>query len=134
MEAKFLDEKYKSTLTDLEYYVTRKSGTERPFTGLLLTEKRDGTFTCKCCDHPLFDSNSKFDSGCGWPSFHTELEQANIVRIEDLSHGMIRIEVRCPKCDAHLGHVFNDGRREFGGERYCINSVSMNFESKEDNS
>jgi 7-cyano-7-deazaguanine synthase len=134
LEAKFLDDKYKSTLTELEYYVTRQSGTERPFTGLLLNEKRSGTFTCKCCDHPLFDSNSKFDSGCGWPSFHSELEQANILRIEDLSHGMIRIEVRCPKCDAHLGHVFNDGPRKFGGERYCINSASMNFESKEDDS
>lgn len=134
LEAKFLDDKYKSALTELEYYVTRQSGTERPFTGLLLNEKRSGTFTCKCCDHPLFDSNSKFDSGCGWPSFHSELEQANIVRIEDLSHGMIRIEVRCSKCDAHLGHVFNDGPREFGGERYCINSVSMNFESEEEDS
>lgn len=132
LEKKFLDEKYKSTLTDLEYYVTRQSGTERPFTGTLLYEKRQGIFTCKCCNHPLFDSISKFDSGCGWPSFHSELDSAQIVRIEDLSHGMKRIEVRCHKCDAHLGHVFDDGPRAFGGERYCINSVSMNFESKED--
>ena len=126
------DERYKDTLSDLEYYVTRQGGTERPYTGALLHEKRIGTYTCKCCHHPLFDSGSKFDSGCGWPAFHTEMDGADIVRIEDRSHGMIRVEVRCKHCDAHLGHVFEDGPKQHGGERYCINSVSMNFTGVEE--
>jgi len=132
IQRKHQDDVFRETLSELEYYVTRQAGTERPHTGTLLHEKRDGIYTCKCCHHPLFDSSSKFDSGCGWPAFHSELDGADIVRIEDRSHGMIRVEVRCRHCDAHLGHVFEDGPKQFGGERYCINSVSMNFTSEDD--
>lgn len=132
IQRKHQDDVYKETLSELEYFVTRQAGTERPHTGTLLHEKREGTYTCKCCNHPLFDSSSKFDSGCGWPAFHTELDGADIARIEDRSHGMIRVEVRCNQCDAHLGHVFEDGPKQYGGERYCINSVSMNFTSGEE--
>ena len=108
--------------------VTRQAGTERPFTGLYNSEKRNGIYKCICCEHELFSSDTKFDSGCGWPAFHSELDVAAINRIEDYSMGMIRTEVRCSKCDAHLGHVFNDGPAAYGGERYCINSASMLFE------
>ena len=125
------DEYYKGNLTDLQYNVTRKSATERPFTGELWDEKRDGEYTCICCGHTLFTSEMKFDSGCGWPSFHSEHTEANINQIEDMTHGMIRLEVQCSKCNAHLGHIFNDGPIQFGGERYCINSASMSFEERE---
>ncbi|MBT5454186.1 MAG: peptide-methionine (R)-S-oxide reductase MsrB, partial [Euryarchaeota archaeon] len=84
------------------------------------------------CDKLLFTSSMKFDSGCGWPSFHTEHHDAGILRIEDRTHGMLRIEVRCDACDAHLGHVFPDGPKQYGGERYCINSASLKFDEEED--
>ena len=131
-ERQHLDQHYRENLTELQYYVTRQSGTERAFTGEYWNEKRKGTYRCVCCSTLLFKSTMKFDSGCGWPSFHTEHEEANIVRVEDRSHGMNRTEVRCSKCDAHLGHVFNDGPRAYGGERYCINSASMLFEPDEE--
>ena len=121
------DNEYRERLTKLQYHVTREAGTERAFSGKYWNEKRSGEYTCICCSTLLFTSDMKFDSGCGWPSFHTEHTEANIVRIEDQSHGMIRTEVRCSQCDAHLGHVFNDGPRAYGGERYCINSASMEF-------
>ena len=124
----FKDQEYRESLTEMEYHVTRNSGTEPPYSGKLLNEHRIGVFRCLCCQHPLFDSSSKYESGCGWPAFHTERDDAHIKRIEDRSHGMLRTEVRCTKCDAHLGHVFNDGPKAYGGERYCINSVSMTFE------
>ena len=125
------DEEYKERLTDLQYYVTRQAGTERAFTGEYWDEKRSGEYRCICCSTLLFTSTMKFDSGCGWPSFHTEHAEANILRVEDHSHGMHRVEVRCSSCDAHLGHVFDDGPAAYGGERYCINSASMVFEEKD---
>jgi len=125
------DEEYKERLTELQYYVTRQAGTERAFTGQYWDEKRAGEYRCICCSTLLFTSTMKFDSGCGWPSFHTEHQEANILRVEDHSHGMHRVEVRCSACDAHLGHVFNDGPAAYGGERYCINSASMIFEEQD---
>ena len=121
------DIEWKNKLSSLAYQVTRKGATERPFTGEYYLEKRNGDYHCICCNHLLFTSEMKYDSGCGWPAFHSEYEGAGIKRIVDRSHGMHRIEVKCGKCDAHLGHVFDDGPQEFGGERYCINSVCLNF-------
>lgn len=122
---------YKEKLTELEYNVTRNSATEPPFSGQLWDEKKDGEYTCICCGHLLFTSEMKFDSGCGWPSFHTEHGDAGIIQKEDRTLGMVRLEVKCSKCDAHLGHIFNDGPIRFGGDRYCINSASMSFEERE---
>ena len=122
------DLKWKERLTELQYHVTREGGTERAFTGALYKEQRDGTYRCICCQHILFTSAMKYDSGCGWPSFHTEHEQAGIQRLVDRTHGMTRVEVRCGACEAHLGHVFEDGPSEHGGERYCINSAAMTFD------
>ena len=130
IESKHRDEDYRQRLSELQYHVTRESGTEAAFSGLLWDEKREGEYSCLCCGHMLFNSELKYDSGCGWPSFHSELEDASINRVEDNSHGRIRTEVRCSKCDAHLGHVFNDGPVQFGGERYCINSASMDFKER----
>ena len=127
IEAEYRDKIYREKLTDLQYQVTRNSATERAFTGIYDKHFESGTYYCICCNHPLFESTGKYNSGCGWPAFHTEHNSAKISRIEDYAHGMNRIEVRCSKCDAHLGHVFNDGPREHGGERYCINSASIEF-------
>ncbi|MCS5533392.1 MAG: peptide-methionine (R)-S-oxide reductase MsrB [Candidatus Poseidoniaceae archaeon] len=130
IERNHKDEEYKQRLTELQYHVTRESGTEAAFSGLYWNEEREGKYTCLCCGHILFYSEMKFDSGCGWPSFHSEDDDAIINRLEDNSHGRVRTEVRCSKCDAHLGHVFNDGPVQFGGERYCINSASIDFEER----
>ena len=121
------DSEWRSRLSPLQYHVTREAGTERPNTGIFNMEVRDGTYHCICCGHLLFTSEMKYHSGCGWPAFHTEHSDAGIRRIEDRSLGMLRLEVRCGTCDAHLGHVFDDGPQESGGERYCINSASMDF-------
>ena len=121
------DQEWRQRLSRLAYKVTRKGGTERPFTGEHYLEERNGNYYCICCNHLLFTADMKYHSGCGWPAFHTEHEDAGIKRIVDLSHGMRRTEVKCGKCDAHLGHVFEDGPQEFGGERYCINSVCLDF-------
>ena len=126
-ENKFKDEEYRNRLTNIQYDVTRNSSTERPFTGQYWDEKREGEYLCICCGRKLFTSEMKYDSGCGWPSFFTEHEDANIEQIEDRSHGMYRVEVKCSYCDAHLGHIFNDGPINKGGKRYCINSASMDF-------
>ena len=128
VEMQHKEEYYREKLTDLQYMVTRQGGTERAFTGIYDKERREGIYRCICCGHILFTSSNKYDSGCGWPAFHSESEGAGILRVPDNSMGMLRIEVRCSKCDAHLGHVFEDGPRSFGGERYCINSASLNFE------
>ena len=124
------DDEWRKQLTPEQYRVTRQAGTERPFTGEYNGEKRKGTFKCICCDLPLFRSDAKFESGCGWPSFFEPLEGANLVEIEDTSHGMVRTEIRCSRCDAHLGHVFPDGPPPTG-LRYCINSVSLDFGAEE---
>ena len=121
------DEEWRSRLTPLQYHVTREGGTERPGTGSLNMEDREGDYFCICCGNLLFTSQMKYDSGCGWPAFHTEHPEAGIRRLEDNSHGMVRVEVRCKDCDAHLGHVFDDGPLSLGGERYCINSSSLDF-------
>ena len=132
VEKKHKELDYRQRLTEEQYYVTRESGTERAFEGIYWDEKRDGDYFCICCGHLLFTSAMKFDSGCGWPSFHTEHPDAGIKHIEDYTHGMQRVEVQCSKCDAHLGHIFKDGPRAFGGHRYCINSASLDFEEMEE--
>ena len=120
-------EQWKSILSEESYLVTRESATERPFTGKYWNFDKDGTYHCICCATPLFKSDTKFDAGCGWPSFFLPVDNQSIKEIEDNSFGMSRIEVKCANCDAHLGHVFNDGP-EPSGLRYCINSVSIDFE------
>ena len=118
---------YKARLTPEQYHVTREGGTERAFSGKYHDTKTAGTYRSVCCGAPLFRSDSKFDSGCGWPSFFEPLEAANLIELEDGAHGMRRTEVRCAKCDAHMGHVFPDGPPPTG-LRYCINSASVDLE------
>lgn len=116
----------KENLSEMQFYVTQKHGTEPPYTGRLLHNKRDGVYRCLVCGTPLFNSQSKYDSGCGWPSFYEPVNENSIRYLTDLSHGMERIEIRCGHCDAHLGHVFPDGPQPTG-ERYCVNSASLSF-------
>jgi peptide-methionine (R)-S-oxide reductase len=116
-------------LSPQEYAVLREKGTEAPFSGEYVHEKADGTYECKVCGNPLFDSSAKFDSGTGWPSFDAALPGA-VEMHSDTSHGMARTEIACARCGSHLGHLFDDGPRETTGKRYCINSVCLDLEEK----
>jgi peptide-methionine (R)-S-oxide reductase len=121
---------WQEELSPEEYAVLRRAGTERPGTGELLGEKRVGIYSCRACGNELFRSDTKFESHCGWPSFFEAARSEAVERIEDRSHGMARIEVRCKKCGSHLGHVFDDAPQTPTGERYCMNSVALTFAPK----
>ena len=121
------DEEWKKILTPEQFDVCRKKSTERAFTGIYYDTKDMGTYNCSCCSTKLFSSNTKFDSGTGWPSFFEPIDEENIEYIKDQSFGMTRIEVNCKNCGAHLGHVFDDGPRPTN-LRYCINSVSLDLD------
>ncbi len=133
MEKKVIrtEEEWKKILTSEQYYVLRQKGTERAFTGKYDKHFEKGVYKCAACDNVLFESDTKFDSGCGWPSFFTPLAGDRVVYEEDKSYGMVRTEVMCAKCGGHLGHVFDDGP-EPTGLRYCMNSVSLKFEKIEE--
>ncbi len=120
---------WKEKLTEMEYYVLREKGTERAFTGDLWNNHDKGTYTCAACKLPLFESSTKFESGSGWPSFYQPISKENVAEETDKTYGMSRTEVLCSRCGGHLGHVFPDGPKPTG-LRYCINSVSLDFEKK----
>lgn len=129
-EMNLTEEEWKKRLTPEEFYVLRQKGTERPFTGKFYKLFEEGIYVCKGCGNELFDSESKFDSHCGWPSYDRTLSPGSIVEKPDYSYGMIRTEVLCSRCGGHLGHVFDDGPTSTG-LRYCINSVAIDFKKKD---
>jgi len=129
-KVKKTDEEWREQLTPAQYAVCRQKATERPFTGEYYFKNEEGTYKCACCGADLFTSATKFDAGCGWPSFWEPLKAENIQEEADHSHGMERVEVMCSSCGAHLGHVFEDGP-EPTGLRYCINSVSLTMDKKD---
>ncbi len=124
------DEEWKELLSPEQFKVLRLKGTEPPGTGKLLHNREKGVYVCGACGAELFKSGTKFDSGCGWPSFWEPVSQDAIIEHKDISHGMLRTETICANCGGHLGHVFNDGPRDKTGLRYCINSISLDFEEK----
>ena len=123
----FSDEELRERLTPEQYAVTQQAGTERAFTGCYWDTKTPGTYRCVVCDDELFSSDTKYDSGSGWPSFYQAIDEGKVERREDRSHGMVRVEAVCANCGAHLGHVFPDGPRPTG-ERFCMNSASLRLE------
>ncbi len=121
------DEEWRQSLSEAEYQVLRHAATERAWTGALLDEKRSGVYVCKACGTDLFRSTTKFDSGSGWPSFFEPVSEDAVELHRDVSFGMVRTEVRCATCGSHLGHLFDDAPQTPTGERYCMNSISMEF-------
>ncbi len=124
------ESQWKEKLTDEQYRVLREKGTERPFSGQYYYLDDDGVYKCAACSNPLFKSDTKFDAGCGWPSFYQPISDSAVVEKPDYTHGMVRTEVLCAHCGGHLGHVFNDAPDQPTGLRYCINSVSLDFDKK----
>jgi peptide-methionine (R)-S-oxide reductase len=130
-KAEMTDDQWKKVLTPEQYRVARQKGTERPFTSAFENSKEVGTFYCAACGNPLFKSDAKFESGCGWPSFYEPINKAAIIYTPDVSHGMKRTETQCGRCKAHLGHVFEDGPPPTG-LRFCINGVVLDFDKAKD--
>ena len=125
------DDEWRGELTDEQFAVLREAATERPWTGELLDEERSGLYTCAACHAELFKSGTKFDSGCGWPSFYESINPDAVQLIDDSTLGMVRTEVRCASCGSHLGHVFPDGFGTPTGDRYCMNSLALDFTAEE---
>lgn len=129
-KVKKTDAEWRAQLDPMDYQVTRQAATERAFTGRYWDHFENGVYKCICCGAKLFESDTKFDAGCGWPSYWQPAEEGVVERVMDHSHGMVRVEVRCQNCGAHLGHVFDDGPQPTG-ERFCINAAALDFVSRD---